>query len=213
LGAGISIAIFVTSCGLQVVDGAPVNTLLYYNMTTLWYSATTALQVITTSMIIIKLLQHRRALGKHLALTSSGVGYVSLMNILAESALLYTASTVTFIPMFRSDSPIQIWWGQVVGSLAVCSPYVFVEELRLTFVQFLNPAFIILRVVMGQSYVSATYGPASSTLQFPIRNTVTDQWRSNPAEQDSSIFSTKPMTSHEKDLEMSVRCDVVQHTT
>jgi hypothetical protein len=126
--AGLSIAVFVTSCGLDVVDGGPVNIPLYFDVATAWYSITSALQILTTGMIAAKLLQHRRALGKHLASSSSGIGYVSLTGILAESAVVYTISSIAFIPMFRSDSPVQLWWGQVVGSLAVRLHCLFSER-------------------------------------------------------------------------------------
>jgi hypothetical protein len=82
----------------------------------------------------------------------------------------------------------------------------------LTLTQFLNPAFIILRVVMGQSYVSAPSGAASSPLQFSSRNILSNQWQMDNAEQDSGIFPTKPTAAHDETIEMSVRCDTIHHT-
>jgi hypothetical protein len=117
---GLSILVFVTTCGLEVVDGGPANIPLYFNTTTAWYAVTATLQVLTTGMIAFKLLQHRRALNKHgLAASANGLGYISLASILTESAILYTIATAAFIPMIRLNIPVQIWWGQVVNSLAV----------------------------------------------------------------------------------------------
>jgi hypothetical protein len=111
--------LFVTSCGLELEHGEPASVLLYFNTTTAWYAVTAALQVVTTSMIVLKLLQHRRALNKRLATSANGLGYISLAGVLAESAALYTISTIAYIPMIRFSDQVQIWWGIVVNSFAV----------------------------------------------------------------------------------------------
>jgi hypothetical protein len=113
-------AVFVTSCGLKTIDGSPVNMMLYYDVVTAWYAVTATLQLFTTGMIMAKLLLYRRSLRKYgIPAFANGLQYQSSMGIFAESALVYTMATVAFIPMFRSNSPVQIWWGQFVGSLAV----------------------------------------------------------------------------------------------
>jgi hypothetical protein len=84
---------------------------------TAFYSITAALQIVTTSMIVFKLLGHRWELRKQGF--SHNTAYVSLAGILAESAGIYAIATVAYIPMFRSDNPVQIWWGQLVASLVV----------------------------------------------------------------------------------------------
>jgi hypothetical protein len=109
----------VTACGLQVSQGEPVNVALYFDITTAWLSTTAALQVLTTGMIAFKLLSHRRTLIKSGASHVDGTQYTSLAGLLSESALIYTAASVAYIPMVRANSPIVYWWGQVVGSLVV----------------------------------------------------------------------------------------------
>jgi hypothetical protein len=119
----LSVMVFVTSCGLEVAYGGPANIPLYHNVTTAWYATTAALQIVTTGMIALKLIQHRRALNTQLAASANGLGYISLAGVLAESAVLYTICTVAYIPMMRISEPVQIWWGLVVNSLAVCLLY------------------------------------------------------------------------------------------
>jgi hypothetical protein len=200
IDTGLSIAVFVTSCGLEVVDGGPANVPLYLNIVTAWYAVTAALQVLTTSMIAFKLLQHRRALNKHgLAASASGLGYISLASVLAESAVVYTIATIAYIPMIRLEAPVELWWGQVVDSLAVRVVRFITSFQRLTLRQFLNPAFIILLVVLGRSYTAASLSTPHSTLQFTTRST---------AGQESTIFPTKTTVSRERDFEMKGRGDV-----
>jgi hypothetical protein len=115
-------AVFVTSCGLKTIDDSPVNMLLYYDIVTAWYAVSATLQLLTTGMITAKLLLHRRYLSKRgISASTGGLEYQSLAGVLAESALIYTVATIAYIPMFRSNSPVQIWWGQFVSCLAVCS--------------------------------------------------------------------------------------------
>jgi hypothetical protein len=119
LETGLGVAQFVTSCGLEVEHGEPANYVLYFSVSTAWLAVTATLQIVTTGMIVLKLLHHRRAVNKQLAAAGNGLGYISLSGILAESAALYTICTIAYIPMVRSSSPVQIWWGMVVNSLVV----------------------------------------------------------------------------------------------
>jgi hypothetical protein len=100
-------------------QGGPLHLPPALAIATTFYVLTAALQLLTTSLIVFKLLSHRRELLKQGLDTSHGVPYVSLAGMLAESSGFYALASIAYVPLIRSNNPVQIWWGQVVASLVV----------------------------------------------------------------------------------------------
>jgi hypothetical protein len=73
-------------------------------------------------MIAFKLFQLRRQLRayeREVSKVEHNRLYISFAGVLVETAALYTITTITYVPMLRSNAAAAVWWGQVVQSLAV----------------------------------------------------------------------------------------------
>jgi hypothetical protein len=99
--------------------GGPLHLPPALAIATAFYALTAALQLLTMGLIVFKLIIHRLELRKQGLDASHGVPYVSLAGMLAESSGIYAFASVAYIPMIRSNSMVQLWWGQVVASLVV----------------------------------------------------------------------------------------------
>jgi hypothetical protein len=115
LGSSFPLALLCAGQGA----GGPLHLPSPLAIATAFYSLTAALQLLTMGLIVFKLIIHRLELRKQGLDASHGVPYVSLAGMLAESSGIYAFASIAYIPMIRSNNPVQLWWGQVVASLVV----------------------------------------------------------------------------------------------
>jgi hypothetical protein len=74
-------------------------------------------------MITAKLLLHRRRTPNRNVFRADGpIGdvYISAIGVLAESAALYTISTLTYVILNTYENPARTWWIGVMMSMSVC---------------------------------------------------------------------------------------------
>jgi hypothetical protein len=68
------------------------------------------------------LLLHRYGLGKHnINISDDHIGdvYISAIGMLAESATLYTISTLTYVVLNAYENPARTWWTGVMMSMSM----------------------------------------------------------------------------------------------
>jgi hypothetical protein len=74
-------------------------------------------------MIGGRLLLHRRRTNKMFAASRSshdaGKGYVTIVGILAESAVLYSSCCLIFVVFLQTNSPALNWWGGPLSAASV----------------------------------------------------------------------------------------------
>jgi hypothetical protein len=128
-------------------------------------------------MIAGKLLLHRHRTRRHSFTPSDGHRgdiYISAIGVLAESAALYTISTLTYVILDAYENPARTWWMGVMMSMSVSSLPNFLEKHDIySKYKFLSQALIILRITMGSAYNRPTTPMRSSGLRGPVfaRNT------------------------------------------
>jgi hypothetical protein len=117
-----------------------------------FFSLTIALNLYLTSAIIFKLWMARRnliAVGP--LLVAQAQPYMTIIGIFLESALPYSASGIFYICTIMSKSSIQFISGRLFFVSSVRSSPA-PRRVRLMSVQFLCPAFIVIRIAFGVSY-------------------------------------------------------------
>jgi hypothetical protein len=77
-----------------------------------FYSLSALLQITITAMITYKLTMVRQRL-------KIGGVYTSIIEVLAESAALYTVATIIFLVLLITRSDAEVWWGQLLYSISV----------------------------------------------------------------------------------------------
>jgi hypothetical protein len=115
--SGVSFPLALLCAGQEA--GGPLHLPPSLAIATAFYSLTAALQLLTMCLIVFKLIGHRLELRRQGLDVLHSVPYVSLAGMLAESSGIYAFSSIAYIPMLRSNNPVQLWWGQVVASLVV----------------------------------------------------------------------------------------------
>jgi hypothetical protein len=117
-----------------------------------FFSLTIALNLYLTSAIILKLWMARRnliAVGP--LMVAQAQPYMTIIGIFLESALPYSASGIFYICTIMSKSSIQLISGRLFFVSSVRSSPV-ARRMRLMSIQFLCPAFIVIRIAFGVSY-------------------------------------------------------------
>jgi hypothetical protein len=82
------------------------------------YSLSAALNILVTSMIVIKLLLHRRR-SINISHGYTGDVYISVIGVLAESAALYTIATLTYVVLNAYENPARTWWQGIMMAMSV----------------------------------------------------------------------------------------------
>jgi hypothetical protein len=135
-----------------------------------FYCLTAAIQLLTTAAITFTLLRHKRVLAR-MELGARGGIYGALARLLIESAALYTAVALLYALLEFFDTGLS---DVLAGSIAIVANNLVVSLPSVGVIssdrptQFLNPAFLALRVAMGTSTASGmpTTSGQSTVLRF-----------------------------------------------
>jgi hypothetical protein len=114
--------------------------------------------MVLTSMICYKLLGRKHKMARQSgAFRDNGVAYLSIVGILVESAVLYTAICWIWVGLSITNNPAIDWFDGILTAGSVRFKHLLVSVCRwLTCLQFLNQSWIILRISMGQAYHAET---------------------------------------------------------
>jgi len=135
---------FLTSVALSLVlivmlciPGINLWTTISINFAIPYWAISIALNVLITVCITIRLLYMRYKIRK--AMPGAGSEYLSVTTMTVESAALYTVTGLIFLVSYGVNSPIQNLALPVLGQ-----------------VQSISPLLIILRVLQGRAWTTAT---------------------------------------------------------
>lgn len=107
----------------QMTRSAPKSFHIKYTAT--YLSLTLFLNIVVTSMIVFRLLQHRRKARKSLG-SCHGTLYTSVATMVVESAALYSVFLLVFLIFFAIDHPLQFLFLQILGEIQVNDSLPFV---------------------------------------------------------------------------------------
>ncbi|KAF9256980.1 hypothetical protein L218DRAFT_807646, partial [Marasmius fiardii PR-910] len=109
-----------------------------------YYSLTVSFTIITTGLMIFRLVKYRRRFMKYIG-DEYVDRYTSVGAILVESSALYTVWSIIFLGLYIVNHPVQFVF---LGSLAE--------------VQIISPLLIMLRVYQGKAWDSSTEATLTS---------------------------------------------------
>ncbi|EIW84256.1 hypothetical protein CONPUDRAFT_142613 [Coniophora puteana RWD-64-598 SS2] len=112
------------------------------------YSLTVSLNVLTTSLMVIRLYLHRRHVQEALG-REHGSQYTSIAAMLIESSALYAVWSIVFIVLYSLGHPAE-----------------YVLLTTLSQVQIIAPLLIIMRVAQGTAWTHSTQQSLLSTMKY-----------------------------------------------
>jgi hypothetical protein len=160
----IAVAIMMNLLPLSTQFHGPLALPDVEPLATAFYSLSAGLNVLTTGFIATKLFR-----------SDFSASYISIIVLMVESAVLYTACSVTFVLLDRSSSSAaKTWFAALVTCMAVSHvhPPMMLGSHIVT-IQFLNQGWIILRVTMARSIPRSLTRSATvhhDTIDLPDRS-------------------------------------------
>lgn len=112
VGSGIYLLIIVAKPGSGLWTSAGSAAALPYSIFSF------SINVIVTSLIIIRLAMHRRRVNRTLG-SGHARPYMSLITMIVESATPYTVSTIIYLILYVINSPLQQLITSILGSAQV----------------------------------------------------------------------------------------------
>ncbi|TFK68838.1 hypothetical protein BDN72DRAFT_768736 [Pluteus cervinus] len=141
------------------------------NLALPYFALSVSMTVLATSLMIGRILYHRRRFQKLFGPQSAGE-YTGIMAMLVESAALYAAFCIIFIPLYATNNPLL---------------YIFLASLAQ--VQIIAPLLIILRVSRGKAWSGNTH--ANLTSMGAKNHSETYVEKPSQITQTASLTSTK----------------------
>jgi hypothetical protein len=142
---GLGVALELTCLG--TADGGPITLPKTLHVAIPFYGLSVGLTLLTASLIIIKLYQHRREMQQAGLGDDHGLDtYASISNIIIESAVMYTITGIVFFPLQILNLPAVTPVGVVF-----------------TVASFIAPTLIQLRLTQGRAYTGYSQHGSRST--------------------------------------------------
>jgi len=138
-----------------------------------FHACTVTLNVIATTLIAGRLLQHRRVL-QDLGSSDHGGQYVSLLAVFAESGALYAIAGIIYIPMYATESP-----------------YIYIFAPILEAAACIAPSLILLRISLGVAVDMKSKTLQITTLGFARRQDHATTFAESTFEPDNSSRSQR----------------------
>jgi hypothetical protein len=158
-----------------------------------YVSLTIALNIIVTSLIVIRLLSLRKRVRALLGPKHADM-YTSIAAIVIESATPFTLLGIAYLITYQRHSNVSLAFVQVWGDFCVSAtllPRVLLPSNGEMLIndpcsQALSPQFIILRVAMGKGWTKGTTARVSTNLSFNH-----DHTHSEPDSTEGKVSTTR----------------------
>jgi hypothetical protein len=136
------------------VPGISLRSQISVNLAIPYWSISIALNLGITACIAARLLYMRYQTRQ--VIDGSGAEYVSVTAMLVESAALYSTNGLLFLITYAINSPAQNLFLPILGQTQVCASNRMMHNKGLFATQSISPLLIILRVLHGRAWSSAS---------------------------------------------------------
>ncbi|KAJ3574053.1 hypothetical protein NP233_g2024 [Leucocoprinus birnbaumii] len=172
-----SVALSLILIVMLCVPGITLWSTISINLAIPYWAISIALNVIITACISIRLLYMRYQMRN--ALVGTGTEYISVTSMMVESAAIYTINGLIFLVSYAVNSPIQNLALPVLGQT-----------------QSIAPLLIILRVLQGRAWSSASLAKFQTGTDVRFNNNSTTMLQSSGTGPTLTMKSKEPNESN-----------------